>query len=97
MISILSLVVRVAYLATTTILFSIFLAATIRFHNRRLILITIGTAIFFTHGILSVPELIYNNYDTQFTDTLHLLADLIGLIFILLGTAYNTIFKKTQE
>jgi hypothetical protein len=89
--------VRIAFVVTTSILFFIILAAYARFRSRRMLFITIGFGLFFVHGLLSVPEVISNTYDLYFTDSLHILADLAGLVFILLGTVQDMFFRKTQE
>jgi len=97
MVSELFIAVRVAFVVVTSILFAIVLASYVRFRNRRMLLITIGFGLFFLHGIISIPEIINSTYDVAFTDSLHLLADLAGLIFILLGTVQDILFKKSQD
>jgi len=89
--------VRIAYVVITSILFFVLFAAYIRFRNSRLLFITIGFGLFFIHGLLSIPEIISNTYDVYFTDSLHLLFDSVGLVFILLGTLQDLFFKKRQD
>jgi hypothetical protein len=97
MVSELFIIIRVAFVIVTTILFSIILVTYSRFRNPKLLFIAIGFGLFFIHALVSVPELLSNDYDVGFTDSFHLLLDTAGLIFVMLGTCLDMIFKKTQD
>lgn len=97
LVSDLFIVARVGFVVTTLILFAVILPAYLRFRSRRMLLITIGFGMFLLHGLISIPEIINNVYNIDFTDSLHILFDLAGLVFILLGTVQDMLFKKTQE
>ncbi len=97
MVSDLFIIARIAFVVTTSILFAVVLPAYLRFRSRRMLLITIGFGLFFLHGLISIPEIIDNVYDIEFTDSVHLLFEIAGLVFILLGTVHDMLFKKTQE
>jgi len=79
-------VVRIGLVGLTTILFVIVLLAYSRMRSRKMLLITIGFGIMSFHAFLTVPEIFSESYHTIFDENVHLLAHMIGLIFILLGT-----------
>jgi len=79
-------IARIIFVIVTTITFAIALLSYSRFRNKKTTLLTIGFALFFVHGLISIPELFLPGYDTMFTDTLHLLLDAIAILFILAGT-----------
>lgn len=89
--------VRIAFVIVTTVLFFVILAACYRFKSRRMLLITVGFGLFFVHGLLTAPEIFSDNWDITFSEGWHLLADVAGLVFIMLGTLQDVIFKKKQE
>jgi len=85
-IGILNIVVRIALVLLTAFLFVLVLLAYLRLKNRKMSLISVGFGIFFAHALVSIPELFNSAYDILFEDSIHLLINLIALVFILLGT-----------
>jgi hypothetical protein len=77
------LLVRIALVVATSLLFAIVFAAYLRVRNRKLLYISIGFGIFFAHGLITIPEL-FLHY--TITEDMHLLIHLIALAFILFGT-----------
>ena len=96
-ITLLGIIARLVFTIVTTILFIIVLSAYLRLRSHRILLITIGFGLFFLHALISIPELINTAYNREFTDSLHLLMDSTGLVFILLGTLHDALFKPKQE
>jgi hypothetical protein len=82
---IIDFVVRIGLVAATTVIFAIVLLAYLRLKNRKMLLITIGFAVFFVHALITVPELVNETYAVALDEDWHLFFHLIGLIFILLG------------
>lgn len=97
MVSLIFIVARVAFLVAASILFAIVLTAYLRLRSRRMLFVTIGFGLFFVHGLISIPEIVNRAYNMDFSDSFHLIVDLAGLIFILLGTVQDVVFKKTQD
>ncbi|MGA2387041.1 MAG: hypothetical protein ABSG33_10975 [Candidatus Bathyarchaeia archaeon] len=79
-------IVRIVFVTVTTITFVIALLSFKNFRTPKTILLTIGFGLFFVHGIISIPELYNNAYNTAFTENIHLLIDAIAVLFLLLGT-----------
>jgi hypothetical protein len=81
-------VVRIGLSAATTTLFVIVLLAWLRVRSRKMLFITIGFGIFFVHGLIAVTEIFSFDWHRILLggEVFHLLIELIGLIFILLGT-----------
>ena len=77
------LIIRIALVVATALLFTIIFAAYLRVRNRKLLFISVGFGIFFAHGIITIPELFLN---FMITEDMHLLIHLIALAFILFGT-----------
>jgi hypothetical protein len=77
------LIIRIALVVATALLFTIIFAAYLRVRNRKLLFISIGFGIFFAHGLITIPELFLN---FMITEDMHLLIHLIALAFILFGT-----------
>jgi hypothetical protein len=78
-----NLLVRLALVVATALLFTIVFAAYMRIRNRKLLFISIGFGIFFAHGLITIPELFLG---FMITEDMHLLIHLIALSFILFGT-----------
>jgi hypothetical protein len=78
-----NLLVRIALVVATALLFTIVFAAYMRIRNRKLLFISIGFGIFFAHGLITIPELFLG---FMITEDMHLLIHLIALSFILFGT-----------
>jgi len=77
------LIIRIALVVATALLFTIIFAAYLRVRNRKLLFISMGFGIFFAHGLITIPELFLN---FMITEDMHLLIHLIALAFILFGT-----------
>lgn len=84
-IGILDIAVRLALVAATTFLFLLIASAYWRIKNTKMLLISIGFAIFWVHALISLPELINEAYHIALDENSHLLIPLVGLVFILLG------------
>lgn len=82
-IELLDVVIRIGLVIATAFLFTVVFAAYLRLRNRKLLFISAGFGIFFTHGIITIPELFLN---FTITENMHLLIHLIALAFILYGT-----------
>ena len=78
-------VVRVAFLVATTLLFGIVLLAYRRVRTNKMGLVTVGFAIAWVHSLITIPEFFIEVYDVALDENLHLLLFLIALIFILAG------------
>jgi hypothetical protein len=78
-----NLLVRLALVVATALLFTIVFAAYMRIRNHKLLFISIGFGIFFAHGLITIPELFLG---FMITEDMHLLIHLIALSFILFGT-----------
>jgi hydrogenase/urease accessory protein HupE len=77
---------RIVFVAVSTIIFGITLTTFSRFRTKKTLLLTIGFGLFFVHGIISIPELFNQAYNTEFTEDIHLLIDAVAILFLLLGT-----------
>ena len=84
-IGILDVVVRVGLTLATAFLFGIVFAAYLRLRNSKMLLISVGFAIFFVHALITIPELANDAYHIALDENMHLLIHLIALTFILLG------------
>jgi hypothetical protein len=85
-IGILDFVVRIGLVLSTGFLFGIIFLTYHRLKNLKILLTTIGFGIFFVHALITVPELFNEAYAVVMTENVHFLYNLIGLVFILLGT-----------
>jgi hypothetical protein len=81
----LDIIAHIVFVVVTTVIFSMALLTYSRLRNKKTLLLTVGFGLFFIHGLISIPELFNNTYNTGFTDSLHLLIDAIALLFLLLG------------
>jgi hypothetical protein len=84
--SILDVVVRMALIFATAALFVIVLLAYLRLRSHKMLFITIGFGMFFLNALILMPELFSQDIDMLISQNLHLFLNLIGLIFIMLGT-----------
>jgi hypothetical protein len=76
---------RLVFVIVTTVIFGISLVTYSRLRNKKMRILTVGFGLFFVHGLISIPELINATYNTDFTESLHLLIDAIALLILLLG------------
>jgi len=84
-IGLLDIIIRVALVAATTILFAIVFLAYTRVRNRKMLLISIGFTIFWLHALITIPELFSETFHIILDENQHLLLHFVALIFILLG------------
>jgi hypothetical protein len=84
-IGILDVIVRVALVLATAVLFSIVFLVYYRLKNRKMLLITVGFGIFFVHALITIPELFNEAYQIAMSENVHTLLHVIALVFILLG------------
>jgi hypothetical protein len=76
---------RVVFVIITIVIFAIALLTYSRLRKKKTLFLTVGFGLFFIHGLISIPEIINNTYNMEFTDSLHLLIDAVALLFLLLG------------
>jgi hypothetical protein len=77
--------VRVGLVLATGLLFAVMFLAYRRAKGRKMLLITTGFGVFFVDGLISLPELVNETYAIAMTEEMHMLIQLIGLVFILIG------------
>jgi hypothetical protein len=78
------IILRIALVIATGILFTIVFVAYLRLKNRKLLFLSIGFGIFFVHALIYIPELFGPIY--LIGENAHLIIHLVALLFILLGT-----------
>ena len=83
---ILDAVVRIGLVVPTAIIFFVIFMTYLRIRSRKMLLMSIGFGIFFTHALIAIPEIFSSAYDIFLNENAHLLINLIALIFILFGT-----------
>jgi len=71
--------------AATGFLFGIVFLSYWRTRTTKMLLISIGFAIFLVHALITIPELFNEAYMIAMSENLHLTIHLIALIFILAG------------
>jgi len=76
---------RLIFIITTTVVFAFSLVSVWRLRSKKTLLLALGFGLFFVHGLLSIPEIFYNTYNIDFTESIHLLIDAIAVLFILMG------------
>lgn len=81
---IIDIIIRIALVIATGILFTIVFTAYLRLKNRKLLFLSTGFGIFFIHAVIYLPELIGPTYIID--ENTHLIIHLIALSFILLST-----------
>ncbi len=83
---VLDVVLRTGLTLATSFLFGIVFLGYWRTRTRKMLLISVGFAVFFAHALITIPELFSDAYQIAMNENLHLLIHLIALVFILLGT-----------
>lgn len=73
------------FIIITTLVFAFSFVSFLRFRNQKTLLLALGFGLFFVHGLISIPEMLYHTYNFEFTDSSHLLIDGVALLFILIG------------
>jgi hypothetical protein len=84
-IGILEIIVRVGLTVATSILFGLVFLSYWRTRTGKMLLISLGFAVFFVHALITIPELFNDAYQIAMSENLHLLIHLVALVFILLG------------
>ena len=84
-IGILEIAVRIGLTVATSFLFGIVLLGYWRTRTIKMLLVSLGFAVFFVHALITIPELFNDAYQIAMSENLHLLIHLIALVFILLG------------
>jgi len=82
---ILDAIIRFGLVAATGFVFGIVFLSYWRTRTTKMLLISIGFAIFFVHALLYIPELFSEAYMINMSENVHLTIHLIALIFILAG------------
>ena len=78
------IILRIALVIATGILFTVVFAAYMRLKNRKLLFLSIGFGIFFVHALIYIPELFGPTYIID--ENTHLVIHLVALSFIILST-----------
>lgn len=86
MLPIIAYIARIGFIVVTTVAFAIALLTFSRLKNQKSGLILAGFGLLFAHGLISIPELLNRSYNIEFTDSWHLLLDMIAILFILVGS-----------
>ena len=81
----LDILLRIALVAATTFLFGVILLAYLRIKTTKLLLITLGFAVFLLHSLLFMPQIMFQSITIQLTDNIHIAFNLIALALITLG------------
>jgi hypothetical protein len=84
-IGILEIAVRIGLTIATSFLFGIVFLGYWRTRTSKMLLVSLGFAVFFVHALITIPELFNDAYQIAMSENLHLLIHLIALVFILLG------------
>ena len=84
-IGILEIAVRIGLTIATSFLFGIVFLGYWRTRTIKMLLVSLGFAVFFVHALITIPELFNDAYQIAMSENLHLLIHLIALVFILLG------------
>jgi hypothetical protein len=84
-VNILDAIIRFGLTAATGFLFGIVFLSYWRTRTSKMLLISIGFAIFFVHALLTLPELFSSAYQIAMDEDVHLTIHLVALVFILLG------------
>ena len=84
-VGIFDIVLRFALTVATGFLFGIVFLSYWRTRTAKMLLISVGFAIFFVHALITIPELFSDAYQIAMSENSHLLLHLIALLFILLG------------
>ena len=80
-----SMVISIALIAATGVLFAIVFLAYLRMRNRRMLFFSAGFGTLFLGAILHLPQILIEEYSSIITDNVLLLLQLIGLVLIAIG------------
>jgi hypothetical protein len=84
-VGVLDIILRIGLTLATGFLFGIVFLGYWRTRTSRMLLISIGFAVFFLHALITIPELFSDAYQIAMNENVHFFIHLVGLIFILLG------------
>ena len=84
-VGILDIVVRIGLTLATSFLFAVVFLGYWRTRSFKMLLISMGFAVFFVHALITIPELFNDAYHIAMGENVHLLIHLIALIFIVVG------------
>jgi len=84
-IEILDIVVRIGLTLATSFIFAVVFLGYWRTRSFKMLLVTMGFAVFFVHALITIPELFSDAYHIAMSENVHLLIHLVGLIFIIVG------------
>jgi hypothetical protein len=84
-VGIVDVVLRFGLFLATGFLFGIVFLSYWRTRTRKMLLISIGFAVFFVHALITIPELFSDAYQIAMSENVHLFIHLIALVFIVLG------------
>ena len=81
-VEILDIVVRIGLTLATSFLFAVVFLGYWRSRSFKMLLVSMGFAVFFVHALITIPELFSDAYHIAMSENVHLLIHLIALIFI---------------
>ena len=81
-VEILDIVVRIGLTLATSFLFAVVFLGYWRSRSFKMLLVSVGFAVFFVHALITIPELFSDAYHIAMSENVHLLIHLIALIFI---------------
>jgi tetrahydromethanopterin S-methyltransferase subunit E len=84
-VGIFDIILRFGLTVATGFLFGIVFLSYWRTRTSKMLLISIGFAVFFVHALITIPELFNDAYMIAMSENLHLTIHLVALVFILLG------------
>jgi hypothetical protein len=79
------MIARLLFLIITTIVFFISISSYIRFRRKKNLLLTAGFGLFFIHAVIAIPEIFNQTYNSELTDSIHILMDGAALVLVLAG------------
>jgi hypothetical protein len=84
-IGILDIVIRIGLTLATSFLFAVVFLSYWRTRSVKMLLVSMGFAVFFAHALITIPELFSDAYHIAMSEDVHLLIHMVALIFIALG------------
>jgi len=84
-IGIVDVILRIGLTLATSFLFGIVFLSYWRTRAHKMLLFSIGFAVFFIHALITIPEIFSDAYQIAISENLHLFIHLVALVFIMLG------------
>jgi hypothetical protein len=84
-VGILDVIVRIGLTLATSFLFAVVFLGYWRTRSFKMLLVSMGFAVFFVHALITIPELFSDAYQIVMSENVHLLIHLIALLFIVVG------------